>query len=194
MNGNDIIKLGYPRGPIIGQALAVAYRLLAEHPQYATDQEAAKRATRAQLADILRDHETLPHDAPEDVRELAQLLQAHHAQQQVTAALELTDEAAPFAVCGPELIDDNTLEQMRNAMRLPVTVAGFLAPDAHVGYGLPIGGVWATAGTISPYAVGVDIGCRMQVSVFDVDPDAVDTKAIRQAVLKHTIFGSGGAF
>lgn len=194
MNGNDIIKLGYPRGPIIGKALEVAYRLLAEHPQYATDQEAAKRAARARLSTILRDHDELPDTAPQDVRELAQLLQAHHATQQATAALELTDEAAPFAVCGPELVDDNTLEQMRNAMRLPVTVAGFLAPDAHVGYGLPIGGVWGTANTISPYAVGVDIGCRMQVSVYDVNPDAVDAKAIRQAVLKHTIFGSGGAF
>lgn len=37
MNGTDIIKLGYPRGPIIGKALEVAYRLLSEHPQYATD-------------------------------------------------------------------------------------------------------------------------------------------------------------
>lgn len=194
MNGNDIIQLGYPRGPIIGKALAVAYRLLAEHPQYATDHEAAKRAARTRLIDILRDHDDLPDTAPKDERELAQLLQGHHASQQATAALELKDEAAPFAVCGPELIDENTLEQMRNAMRLPVTVAGFLAPDAHVGYGLPIGGVWATAGTISPYAVGVDVGCRLQVSVYNVEPDAVDIKDLRAAILKHTIFGCGGAF
>lgn len=202
MNGNDIIQLGYPRGPIIGKALEVAYRLLAEHPQYATDQEAATRATRTQLADILRKHDELPDTAPQDVRELAQMLRAHHAKQKATAALELMAEATPFSIAGAELIDENTLEQMRAAMRLPITVAGFLAPDAHYGYGLPVGGVWATGASesgesglfIAPYAVGVDIACRMQVSVLDVPPDFIDQKDLKAAILKHTIFGSGGAF
>lgn len=203
VNGNDIIQLGYPRGPIIGKALAVAYRLLSEHPHYATDQEAAaKRATRAQLADILRNHDNLPADTPQDVLELAQALNDHHAALKETAALELMPEATPFSIAGAELIDENTLEQMRAAMRLPITVAGFLAPDAHYGYGLPVGGVWATGASeggesglfVAPYAVGVDVGCRMQVSVYNVSPDAVDLKDIRQAVHKHTIFGAGGAF
>ena len=43
-------------------------------------------------------------------------------------------------------------------------------PDAHVGYGLPIGGVLALEGAVCPYAVGVDIACRMKLSVFDVPP------------------------
>src|SRR5690606_23401224 len=73
----------------------------------------------------------------------------------------------------------------------------------HVGYGLPIGGVWATraaetssglSGHIAPYAVGVDIGCRMQVSVYDVDPDAVPLGDVRKAILRHTKFGAGGVF
>ena len=38
-------------------------------------------------------------------------------------------------------------------------------PDAHVGYGLPIGGVLALDGAVVPYAVGVDIACRMKLSV-----------------------------
>ena len=33
---------------------------------------------------------------------------------------------------------------MDNACRLPVSEIGALMPDAHVGYGLPIGGVLAT--------------------------------------------------
>src|SRR6185312_15623041 len=37
-------------------------------------------------------------------------------------------------------------------------------PDAHVGYGLPIGGVLATHEAVIPYAVGVDIACRMRLS------------------------------
>nr|WP_075831005.1 RtcB family protein [Deinococcus marmoris] len=44
-------------------------------------------------------------------------------------------------------------------MRLPITRAGALMPDAHVGYGLPIGGVLATENAVIPYGVGVDIGC-----------------------------------
>ena len=40
-------------------------------------------------------------------------------------------------------------------------------PDAHVGYGLPIGGVLATENTVIPYAVGVDIACRMKLTVLD---------------------------
>lgn len=193
MNGNDLLTLGYPRGPIIRKALAVAYRLLNDHPQYATAPTAAERATRARLAQLLHDP-TVPDDAPADERELARMLQEHHARQAEAAALELRSEAAPFTVCGAELIDAKTLDQMRAAMRLPVTVAGALMPDAHLGYGLPIGGVWAAKDAVSPYAVGVDIGCRMQVTVYDVDPDAVELKAMRAAILKHTVFGSGGVF
>jgi tRNA-splicing ligase RtcB len=40
-------------------------------------------------------------------------------------------------------------------------------PDAHVGYGLPIGGVLATLNAVIPYAVGVDIACRMKMTVLD---------------------------
>ncbi len=41
-------------------------------------------------------------------------------------------------------------------------------PDAHHGYGLPIGGVLATNNAVIPYGVGMDIGCRMAMSIFDV--------------------------
>jgi len=47
-------------------------------------------------------------------------------------------------------------------------VAGALMPDAHVGYGLPIGGVLATENAVIPYAVGVDIACRMKMTVLDL--------------------------
>ena len=44
-------------------------------------------------------------------------------------------------------------------MRLPVTLTGALMPDAHAGYGLPIGGGLAVDNAVIPYAVGMDIGC-----------------------------------
>ena len=57
---------------------------------------------------------------------------------------------------------------MKNACKLPVAVSGALMPDAHVGYGLPIGGVLATRDAVIPYAVGVDIACRMKMTVLDL--------------------------
>ena len=71
----------------------------------------------------------------------------------------LRETALPYQVWGAEGIDEAATKQMENALRLPVAVAGALMPDAHVGYGLPIGGVLATQETVIPYAVGVDIAC-----------------------------------
>src|SRR5688572_15089809 len=56
-----------------------------------------------------------------------------------------------------EGLEQEAVNQMAKACLLPVSVAGALMPDAHVGYGLPIGGVLATDNAVIPYAVGVDI-------------------------------------
>lgn len=59
-----------------------------------------------------------------------------------------------------EDIDHDTLEQARNLANLPFLYQHVaIMPDAHVGYGMPIGGVAATEDVIIPNAVGVDIGC-----------------------------------
>ena len=59
-------------------------------------------------------------------------------------------------------IDDQTLYQAKNLANLPFAFKHIcLMPDAHSGYGMPIGGVMATDGVIVPNAVGVDIGCGM---------------------------------
>jgi len=68
-------------------------------------------------------------------------------------------EPLDYKIWGAEGIDAGALEQMRHSLTLPIAVAGALMPDAHVGYGLPIGGVLATQGAVIPYAVGVDIAC-----------------------------------
>ncbi|MEQ9303951.1 MAG: RtcB family protein, partial [Marinoscillum sp.] len=60
--------------------------------------------------------------------------------------------------------------QMEVAMKLPVTHSGALMADAHQGYGLPIGGVLATKNAVIPYGVGVDIGCRMCMTIYDLPP------------------------
>ena len=67
-----------------------------------------------------------------------------------------------------EGLEHEAVMQMEKACLLPVAVAGALMPDAHVGYGLPIGGVLATDNAVIPYAVGVDIACRMKMTVLDI--------------------------
>jgi tRNA-splicing ligase RtcB len=81
---------------------------------------------------------------------------------------------APYRIWG-ENHDATALQQMKNACALPVAVSGALMPDAHVGYGLPIGGVLATRGRRHPYAVGVDIACRMKMTVLDLPVNASRT-------------------
>jgi tRNA-splicing ligase RtcB (3'-phosphate/5'-hydroxy nucleic acid ligase) len=110
--------------------------------------------------------------------------------------LELLANPLIFNTFGMENIEKEAFAQMRTAMRLPITVAGALMPDAHAGYGLPIGGVLATEGAVIPYGVGVDIGCRMCLSVFPIDASEFSkrSKMLEKAIRENTIFGAGGAF
>ncbi|WP_442589504.1 RtcB family protein [Pedobacter sp. AW31-3R] len=79
----------------------------------------------------------------------------------------LLQETGLLKIYGKKEIDNGAKKQMELAMSLPVAVQGALMPDAHTGYGLPIGGVLATSNAVIPYAVGVDIGCRMSLSILD---------------------------
>lgn len=59
-------------------------------------------------------------------------------------------------------IDPGALEQARNLANFPFLFRHVaVMPDAHQGYGMPIGGVMATSEVVIPNAVGVDIGCGM---------------------------------
>ncbi len=102
---------------------------------------------------------------------------------------------APWRRWGDRL-DSRSLQQMEQAASLPVAVAGALMPDAHVGYGLPIGGVLATEQAVIPYAVGVDIACRMRLSVLDWPAQDLERRRqdLRRALLGETRFGTGAAF
>src|ERR1700745_955027 len=67
-----------------------------------------------------------------------------------------------------EGLEHEAVMQMEKACLLPVALTVALMPDAHVAYGLPIGGVLATENAVIPYAVGVDIACRMKMTVLDL--------------------------
>ncbi|MCC6677234.1 MAG: RtcB family protein [Phycisphaerales bacterium] len=95
-------------------------------------------------------------------------------------------------------LEPESIRQMDNACRLPVAAAAALMPDAHVGYGLPIGGILATRGAVVPYAVGVDIACRMRLTVLDIPAGALDKPHERTRLIRslesQTRFGVGGTF
>jgi tRNA-splicing ligase RtcB len=95
-----------------------------------------------------------------------------------------------------ENLELDAVRQMKDACLLPVAVAGALMPDAHVGYGLPIGGVLATEGAVIPYAVGVDIACRMKMTVLDLPAAHLERKQDRltRAIEDETRFGVGAMF
>lgn len=102
---------------------------------------------------------------------------------------------APFQQWGEDL-DAASIQQLENACQLPVSVRGALMPDAHRGYGLPIGGVLATRNAVIPYAVGVDIACRVKMTVLDLPTSLLDEKPdrLRQAIRDETRFGIGAKF
>jgi tRNA-splicing ligase RtcB (3'-phosphate/5'-hydroxy nucleic acid ligase) len=108
---------------------------------------------------------------------------------------DLKAENVQYSIYGKEFIEEGALKQMNTAVSLPISVAGALMPDAHQGYGLPIGGVLATeADKVIPYAVGVDIACRMCLSVFDFSADIFkrEPHLLKRSLVENTKFGIGG--
>jgi tRNA-splicing ligase RtcB len=109
--------------------------------------------------------------------------------------LKVGTNTAPWRQWGTGL-DAAAVEQMVNACSLPVAVRGALMPDAHVGYGLPIGGVLATRNAVIPYAVGVDIACRVKLSVYDLPVNELERapERLKRAIEGETRFGVGASF
>ncbi len=137
-------------------------------------------------------------NAPEEYLEhkhYAELAEAIIRERHTPADGGYTFENTPYPHWGEE-IDSDTFSQMTEACSLPVAVRGALMPDAHVGYGLPIGGVLATKDAVIPYAVGIDIACRVMVTVYDMPSSQLKRNRTRleQIIYKNTQFGLGAAW
>ena len=179
MNGKHITRLGFT-GADIGLALAAAS--VREDAGVARD-------------DILNEMRAV-HASPAQhltgvYATLAASLQARAEQDALHAHDALRAQPLPYRVWGAHLIDDGAFAQMNTAMRLPVSRAGALMPDAHLGYGLPIGGVLATQHAVIPYGVGVDIGCSMRLSVYALPAARLDARSGTELLHRHTRFGAG---
>jgi tRNA-splicing ligase RtcB len=106
----------------------------------------------------------------------------------------LLKESGLCNVFGQKQIEQSAIRQMEIAMQLPISIQGALMPDAHNGYGLPIGGVLATRNAVIPYGVGLDIGCRMSLAICNLSPDYLKRYEyqVKKALKDYTHFGING--
>jgi len=94
----------------------------------------------------------------------------------------------PITVIGNEAIratfDEKTLQQTINTREAAGVTDVFLNPDAHVGYGAPIGCVMVSPSHVYPGPVGVDIKCSMSLLQFDLPAEEIKEKPVRRALIK----------
>ncbi len=94
----------------------------------------------------------------------------------------------PITVIGTEAIratfDEQTLRQAVNSRLAPGVTDVVLNPDAHVGYGAPIGCVMVSPSHIYPGPVGVDIKCSMSLLQLDLPADAIRERPVRRALIE----------
>lgn len=184
INGKDLLAAGYAEGKILGLALGLLENNFQE-------------LDAATVINLFKDVKNNPEAFLDDpvMEELATKM-IEEASAPADDTITLKADAAAYAVYGEEHIDKGARDQMNIAMSLPVAVAGALMPDAHQGYGLPIGGVLATKGAVIPYGVGVDIGCRMALSIFDIPGDHFNEHhaKYKRELIAHTKFGAGHGY
>lgn len=183
ITGKELRAIGYPEGPVISIAMNLV-------------QKKYKHGNREDVMEILKKILAAPVEYENDAvlgLIAEQLLPKETAE---GAEISLNKNGIAFNVFGQEHIEEGAMHQMYQAAKLPVSVAGALMPDAHSGYGLPIGGVLATENAVIPYGVGVDIGCRMCLSVFDINPKQLKDKEayFAREINEATLFGSGAQF
>jgi tRNA-splicing ligase RtcB len=183
ISGKELRAIGYPEGPVISVAMNVMQKNYKHH-------------TKEEVMELLKAVLASPANYLDDAVLALIAKQLMPEEKENEGELSLNNNGIQFNVFGSEHIEQSAMHQMYTAAKLPVAVAGALMPDAHHGYGLPIGGVLATENAVIPYGVGVDIGCRMCLSIFDIDPkDLVQREAFfAREIGEATLFGSGAQF
>jgi tRNA-splicing ligase RtcB len=176
LTGNDLKNIGFTEGKTIGIALATMEN------QNDAENETAQLELLKQIVDNPTAFLTDKTFAP----------LALELTKPTDTTIALNEQSGSYSIYGPEAIEQGALNQMATAMKLPVTVAGALMPDAHQGYGLPIGGVLATNNAVIPYGVGVDIGCRMCLTLYDLPVSIIEEKkdALKKMLITNTQFGT----
>jgi tRNA-splicing ligase RtcB len=182
MKARELQNLGFPRGEAVQRAI----------------QASAQAATAGLDRTVIRNAMAALAKDPEAFRAhpiFGAVATALLAAQEAQGGFVAREGPAPYRQWGDDC-EAEAIKQMTNACRLPVSVRGALMPDAHVGYGLPIGGVLATRNAVVPYAVGMDIACRMKLTVLDLPPATLSGQGdrLKNALERETGFGVGATF
>ncbi len=182
LRGKELKRIGIGRE----EAVALAIIIVSGH---------FRRTEKAEALDKLERIAKNPEQFTKDPvwSELAGLLVTPAKPKKDPARVNLNRNPLEFKIYGKENIEPSAIRQMETAMKLPISVKGALMADAHEGYGLPIGGVLAAYNAVIPYGVGMDIGCRMCLSVFPFSPKKIDGERdrIRNILMAETRFGLG---
>jgi tRNA-splicing ligase RtcB (3'-phosphate/5'-hydroxy nucleic acid ligase) len=184
ITGNNLLEIGYTEGRILGLALGI----LNENFEGIAEKE---------LLALLEKVRNYPESFLDDpILGILAKSMIEEANTKIDEVIDLVEGTGHYAIFGENYIEEGARKQMDVAMKLPVSVAGALMPDAHQGYGLPIGGVLAIRNAIIPYGVGVDIGCRMALSIFDIPEKHYFGKdaMYKRELLAFTRFGAGREF
>lgn len=184
ITGEDLKAIGYPEGKAIGKALRVIEKLF---------DGASLELVMTKLTQVLENPQGFTEHTT--LQSVANAL-IEHANSLSDDVIPLNETGKPYKIFGADHIEQGAIDQMEIAMKLPVTVAGALMPDAHQGYGLPIGGVLATNNAVIPYGVGVDIGCRMALSVYDIPETHFleNESKYKRELIAWTKFGAGAGW
>jgi tRNA-splicing ligase RtcB len=186
LTGTDLLAIGFTQKPSLGIALSlIKAHLIRQEPEVAL----------AELKSVLTDPAAFTeHTIYAPLADaLVKEAEKETADNQI---IRLRETGIPYTIYGGDFIEEGARKQMDVAMRLPITAGGALMPDAHQGYGLPIGGVLATKDAIIPYGVGVDIGCRMCMSVYDIPAGFFleNQASFKRELIAFTRFGAGAGW
>lgn len=180
ITGRELLEIGFKEGREMGIALTLVRR---EYKHKTLEEvQAILQAVLENPSEFLEDEILSP---------IAVALTPQESNE--PQRVELNETGVPFEVFGGDNIEKEAMAQMSVASRLPVAVRGALMPDAHAGYGLPIGGVLAVENAVIPYGVGVDIGCRMCLTVYDLDAAYIDKNhsELKRVLRDNSFFGTG---
>ena len=177
LSGKDLMKLGYPEGRAVGMAINTVHKYF-------------KRSEKEEILGMLRAVLLNPKEFIQDSIWNKVALELVPTEKK-SLWHEMRKTRIDYRIYGAAEIEEGARNQMEIAMKLPITISGALMPDAHQGYGLPIGGVLATINAVIPYGVGVDIGCRMCLTAYPMDEKFLERHRsnLKQMLLDNTCFG-----
>ncbi len=183
LRSKQLKKLGFPDGKVI----SVILNIMEKH---------FKKDSLEKKIEILEKILQSPNDFVNDEILKPIVIELTTETVESSGGYALNNDKKDFVTYGAKHIEEGAIQQMEMAMRLPITLAGALMPDAHQGYGLPIGGVLATDNAVIPYAVGMDIGCRMALSIFNMPENYLNRYKtnLKKILSENTRFGNDATF